>query len=94
MTENGTQPAMAAAENSGEDISEDISFAELFEQEENNTVIKVGEVAIGTVVDLAGDAVLIDVGDKAESYIQLSEFRHEDPDREKTERRGRPAPLP
>ncbi len=78
MTENGTQPAMAAAENSGEDIS----FAELFEQEENNTVIKVGEVAIGTVVDLAGDAVLIDVGDKAESYIQLSEFRHEDPDRE------------
>lgn len=69
---------MAAAENSGEDIS----FAELFEQEENNTVIKVGEVAIGTVVDLAGDAVLIDVGDKAESYIQLSEFRHEDPDRE------------
>jgi len=73
---------MAAAENSGEDISEDISFAELFEQEENNTVIKVGEVAIGTVVDLAGDAVLIDVGDKAESYIQLSEFRHEDPDRE------------
>jgi small subunit ribosomal protein S1 len=25
---------------------------------------------------------LIDVGDKAESYISLSEFRHEDPDRE------------
>jgi len=77
MTDNGTQPAMAAAENN----SEDISFAELFEQEENNTVINVGEVAIGTVVDMAGDAVLIDVGDKAESYIQLSEFRHEDPDR-------------
>jgi len=78
MTENETQPAVAAAD----DNNDDISFAELFEQEENNTVINVGEVAIGTVVDLAGDAVLVDVGDKAESYILLSEFRHEDPDRE------------
>jgi len=78
MTDNATQPAMAAAE----DMNEDISFAELFEQDENNTVIKVGEVAIGTVVDMAGDALLIDVGDKAESYIQLAEFRGEDPDRE------------
>ncbi len=78
MTENETQPAVAAAD----DNNDDISFAELFEQEDNNTVIKVGEVAIGTVVDLAGDAVLVDVGDKAESYILLSEFRHEDPDRE------------
>jgi len=77
MTENENQPAVAAAEE-----NEDISFAELFEQEENNTVINVGEVAIGTVVDLAGDAVLVDVGDKAESYILLSEFKHEDPDRE------------
>jgi len=78
MTENENQPAVAAAE----EENEDISFAELFEQEENNTVINVGEVAIGTVVDLAGDAVLVDVGDKAESYILLSEFKHEDPDRE------------
>ncbi len=69
---------MAAADSNNDDIS----FAELFEQEDNNTVVNVGEVAIGTVVDLAGDAVLIDVGDKAESYILLSEFRHEDPDRE------------
>ncbi|HEB49601.1 MAG TPA: 30S ribosomal protein S1 [Desulfobulbus sp.] len=78
MTDNGTQPATAAEENT----TEDISFAELFEQEDNNTVINVGEVAIGTVVDKTDDAVLIDVGDKAESYIPLSEFRHEDPDRE------------
>ncbi len=78
MTENETQPAVAAAD----DNNDDISFAELFEQDDNNTVINVGEVAIGTVVDLAGDAVLVDVGDKAESYILLSEFRHEDPDRE------------
>lgn len=77
MTDNGMQPAMAE-DNNGEDIS----FAELFEQEEHNTVINVGEVATGTVVDMVGDAVLIDVGDKAESYIPLSEFRHENLDRE------------
>ncbi len=73
MTDNEIQPAMAAAE----DNFEDISFAELFEQGDNNTVVKVGEVATGTVVGLAGDAALIDVGDKAESYIALSEFRND-----------------
>ncbi len=78
MTNNGTQPAFAADDNSFEEMS----FAELFEQEDNNTVINVGECAIGTVVGLSSDAALIDVGDKAESYIALSEFRHEDPDRE------------
>ena len=78
MMSNGTQP-VPAAENNG---SEDISFAELFEQEDHNTVINVGEVATGTVVGIDNDNVLIDVGDKAESYISLSEFRHEDPDRE------------
>ena len=77
MTNNGTQP-VPAAENNG---SEDISFAELFEQEDHNTVINVGEVATGTVVGIDNDNALIDVGDKAESYISLSEFRHEDPDR-------------
>ena len=78
MTNNGTQPAFAADDNSFEEMS----FAELFEQDENNTVITVGEVALGTVVGLNSDAVLIDVGDKAESYIPLSEFRAEDPNRE------------
>ncbi len=78
MTENGTQPAPAAENND----SEETSFAELFEQENHNTVINVGEVANGTVVGIDNDMVLIDVGDKAESYISLSEFRHEDPDRE------------
>ena len=78
MTKNGTQPAFAADDNSFEEMS----FAELFEQDENNTVITVGEVALGTVVGLSSDAALIDVGDKAESYIPLSEFRAEDPNRE------------
>ncbi len=78
MTDDRTQPASAADDNDFEEIS----FAELFELEENNTVINVGEVAIGAVVDINNDAVLIDVGDKAESYIAISEFRNEDPDRE------------
>lgn len=77
MTKNGTQPAFAADDTSFEEMS----FAELFEQEDNNTVINVGEVALGTVVGLSSDAALIDVGDKAESYVPLAEFRHEDPDR-------------
>jgi len=78
MTDNGKQPAQMAAANS----SEEMSFAELFEQENHNTVINVGEVATGKVVGIDNDMALIDVGDKAESYIPLSEFRHEDPQRE------------
>jgi len=77
MTDNGTQPAAAAEENG----MEEMSFAELFEQEDNNTVINVGEVAIGTVVDRNDDALLIDVGDKAESYIAIGEFRNEEQER-------------
>ena len=77
MTTNGTQSVQSAVDSG----SEDISFAELFEQEDHNTVINVGEVAIGTVVGIDNEMLLIDVGDKAESYISLSEFRHEDPDR-------------
>jgi small subunit ribosomal protein S1 len=76
MTDKGIR--LAEAEDNG---MEDISFAELFEQEDNNTVINVQEVAIGTVVDVNADAVLIDVGDKAESYIPIGEFRSDDPER-------------
>lgn len=77
MMNSETQPVKKAQNNGSEE-----SFAELFEQEDHNTVINVGEVAIGTVVGIEHDMLLMDVGDKAESYIPLSEFRHEDPDRE------------
>ncbi len=60
--------------NSGEELS----FAELFEMEENNTVVAVGDVAMGTVIGMVDDHLLVDVGDKAESYIPLSEFRLEE----------------
>jgi small subunit ribosomal protein S1 len=78
MTDNEKQPVQTAENNPGEEMS----FAELFEQEDNNTVINVGEVATGRVVGIDNDMALVDVGDKAESYIPLSEFRHEDPERE------------
>ena len=57
---------------------EELSFAELFEMEENNTVVNVGDVAVGTVIGTVDDYVLVDVGDKAESYIAKSEFQLED----------------
>ena len=54
---------------------EELSFAELFEMEENNKVVAVGDVAIGTIIGTEEDYFLVDVGDKAESYIAKSEFR-------------------
>ncbi|MDJ0621953.1 MAG: 30S ribosomal protein S1 [Desulfocapsaceae bacterium] len=57
---------------------EELSFAELFEMEENNKVVAVGDVAIGTIIGSVDDYFLVDVGDKAESYIPKSEFRLED----------------
>ena len=58
-------------DNSGEELS----FAELFEMEENNKVVNVGDVTIGTIIGTVDDHVLVDVGDKAESYIAKSEFQ-------------------
>jgi small subunit ribosomal protein S1 len=55
--------------------SEELSFAELFEMEENNKVIAVGDVALGTIIGSVDDYYLVDVGDKAESYISKAEFR-------------------
>ncbi len=61
-----------------ESSNEELSFAELFEMEENSTVVNVGDVAQGTIIGMVDDYVLVDVGDKAESYIAKSEFLLED----------------
>jgi small subunit ribosomal protein S1 len=74
MTENSTQKNKAEASEKG---AEEMSFADLFEMEENSSVSKVGDVIMGTVVGIVDDHVLVDIGDKAESYIPLSEFRTE-----------------
>lgn len=53
----------------------EMSFAQLFEQTLN--VVNVGEVAKGTIVAVLNDFVLVDIGDKSESEIPLSEFKNE-----------------
>ena len=63
---------------STQDSFEEMSFADLFEMEENNKVVAVGDVAMGTIIGTVDDYLLVDVGDKAESYIAKSEFRLED----------------
>lgn len=60
---------------STQDSGEELSFAELFEMEENNKVVAVGDVSRGTIIGSVDDYFLVDVGDKAESYIAKSEFR-------------------
>ncbi len=69
-----TEELKQSTQNSGEELS----FAELFEMEENNKVVAVGDVAIGTIIGTEDDYFLVDVGDKAESYIAKSEFRLEE----------------
>ncbi|MGI9570681.1 MAG: 30S ribosomal protein S1, partial [Desulfobulbia bacterium] len=63
---------------STQESGEELSFAELFEMEENNKVVAVGDVAMGTIIGTVDDYLLVDVGDKAESYIAKAEFRLED----------------
>ncbi len=71
MTEEFNQ---STQENGGEELG----FAELFEMEENNKVVAVGDVAMGTIIGAVDDYFLVDVGDKAESYISKAEFRQEE----------------
>jgi len=72
MTENSTAKNGSEASSKG---NEEMSFADLFEMDENSSVSKVGDVIMGTVVGIVDNHVLVDIGDKAESYIPLSEFR-------------------
>jgi len=74
MTEKSTQKNKSETDKKG---AEEMSFADLFEMEENSAVSKVGDVIMGMVVGIVDDHVLVDIGDKAESYIPLSEFRTE-----------------
>jgi len=69
-TENNEQ---AASMNEFEGISDDASFADLFEQ--SLKVAKVGDVALGSVISITDNAAIIDIGDKSEGRISLSEFK-------------------
>ncbi|MBI4792237.1 MAG: 30S ribosomal protein S1 [Deltaproteobacteria bacterium] len=59
-----------------ESIEEGMSFAELFNDEQLN-VANVGDVVQGTIIELSDNFAVIDIGDKSESEIPLSEFRTE-----------------
>jgi small subunit ribosomal protein S1 len=57
-------------------IEEGMSFAELF-NDEQLTVANVGDVVQGTIIDVSDNFAVIDIGDKSESEIPLSEFKSE-----------------
>jgi len=57
-------------------IEEGMSFAELFNDEQLN-VANVGDVVQGTIIDVSDNFAVIDIGDKSESEIPLSEFKSE-----------------
>jgi len=57
---------------------EEMSFAQLFE--ESLKVANEGDVISGTVIGLQDDMVVIDIGDKSESRIPMSEFKREGDD--------------
>jgi small subunit ribosomal protein S1 len=57
---------------------EEMSFAQLFE--ESLKVANEGDVISGTVIGLHDDMVLIDIGDKSESRVPMSEFKREGED--------------
>ena len=56
--------------------TEEMSFAELFESEDLK-VVSVGEVVEGTVIEVNDNCAIVDIGDKSESEIALSEFKHD-----------------
>ncbi|MFH1215438.1 MAG: 30S ribosomal protein S1 [Pseudomonadota bacterium] len=74
VTENKQQDGFDA-------IEEGMSFAELF-NDEQLTVANVGDVVQGTIIGLTDNFAVIDIGDKSESEIPLSEFRSEGEDAE------------
>ena len=53
------------------------SFAELFEESLSKTEMKPGSILMGTVVDIAGDFVIVNAGLKSEGAIPLEQFRTE-----------------
>jgi small subunit ribosomal protein S1 len=69
MVNHVTQPTTPADAPAG-------SFAQLFEDSEVK-VAAVGEVVLGTVIGITKDHAIIDIGDKSESTIYLSEFKED-----------------
>ena len=65
---------MASEEKSHEEgDNQEASFEELYESSLRE--LKTGEVTKGTIVDIVGDAAIVDIGYKSEGQIQLDELR-------------------
>ncbi len=64
--------AQPASEGSG---GGEMSFAELFEQSLKEDKFREGEVVRGTVMKIAGEQAVVDIGYKSEGTIALDEFR-------------------
>ena len=58
-------------------MSESLSFADLFEESLATTNMKVGEILIGTVVDINNDFVIVSAGLKSEGVIPKQQFMDE-----------------
>lgn len=71
MVNNVTETKEQASANTGGEMS----FAQLFE--ESLVVADVGDVVAGTVIGVSNDYVVVDIGDKSESAIPISEFKSE-----------------
>ena len=67
--------ATAVSANQFDDVSEFASFADLFE--DSLKVANVGDVVAGTVIGIENQTAIIDIGDKSEARIALSEFKNE-----------------
>ena len=53
------------------------SFAELFEESQKIQLMQSGSIVTGTIVDIAGDWVIVDAGLKSEGFIPLEQFVNE-----------------
>lgn len=56
-------------------MSESESFAQLFENSEEQQNVKVGALLIGTVVNINREKAIVNVGLKSEGFISLDEFK-------------------
>ncbi len=81
MANNVTETATMTGSQGEAGMDEGMSFAQLFE-ESLIKVANVGEVVQGTVVDITKDFAVVDIGDKSEGNILLSEFKGEEEETE------------
>ena len=61
-------------------MSESLSFAEMFEESLATTNMNVGDILIGTVVDITADFVVVSAGLKSEGIIPKNQFKQDGDD--------------